>query len=255
MAAIDQALLKVDDLVYDLPVQISKSVLLKISVGTDEKRKRKRTSQSSVSESDVSMTKDEARQTSKSSKKKRKGVAKGSEETDTQIEKEETADKCFSALSKQLKDMNLKFDRFLSKEDISMKDIHKTLSSALMKNDDNLEKLLKTMVERLKEDVLKSITRQVEVLESKIFDKEAENENIKKEQKLVNDKRCDQHDENRLLRQKLEKKKQIEGNLETKANNTVDAAISEYQAFKMKVKKRNSRVVDDKSRTVFTRKA
>lgn len=70
--------------------------------------------------------------------------------------------------------MNSKVDIFVSKVDILMKEINKTLSSALMKDDDNLEKQLQAMVERLKEDVLKSITRQIEVLESKIFDREVE---------------------------------------------------------------------------------
>lgn len=62
--------------------------------------------------------------------------------------------------------MNSKIDRYVSEVDGSLKDINKKMINVATKDDGTLMSMLQNMIDKLKEDVLKSVCRQIEVIES-----------------------------------------------------------------------------------------
>ena len=120
-----------------------------------EEKDNKRKYISSVSEQDISMnsSKDESK---KQSKKKPKHVKNTKQETESNVNKDTISIK---EISRQLSEINSK------------------LSNVLMKDDSCLENMIEKIVGQMKNSLL----HRIELLESKLFDRESENENLKKE--------------------------------------------------------------------------
>ena len=62
-----------------------------------------------------------------------------------------------------------------------LKEITEQLKNVVTKDDDCLKSLIKETFKQMKDDLLKSVSHRIDLLEQKLFDKEQENDALKKE--------------------------------------------------------------------------
>ncbi|XP_052785515.1 uncharacterized protein LOC128226317 [Mya arenaria] len=131
-----------------------------INADVDLDLKRKRSETSSVSELDTSRTKGiEAEGTTKEKQKKKKSKkAEINEDSDMADIKE---------IMKQWKQINTKLERLESK-----------IEKAVLKGDGTIRSSIKDLMTEMKEDLLKSVTNRIEILEGKLFEKEESSEKL-----------------------------------------------------------------------------
>lgn len=154
----------------------------------DDELKRKRKVDSSVSASETSLVFEQDNKKSKQKKKKKKMNEVGDSET-KQFENE-------ACLENQLKEINQKLNNVITKDDSSLKS------------------MMKEVVREMKEELLKSVIGRIEKLECKLFEKQAENDNLKQEIKILRAELEQTKDDNQKLMKENEKGRQtIEGSL------------------------------------------
>lgn len=120
-----------------------------------ENKKRKRSEQSSVSDLDNSVNSENKKGKAKKKKKKEDKMSKLKEVSDKEME---TSD---SSVASQLEAMN------------------KKLANVISKDDKTLQKLIRQTFKEMKEELLKSVSHRIDILEGKLFEKEKENDNLK----------------------------------------------------------------------------
>lgn len=164
----------------------------------EDDKKRKRSEQSSISDLDTSRNNDV-----KETVNVKKGKKKKSEPSEPDIDESEK-DK-LTKLGKQVYDLNLKLDRFISKYDLSMKEINKQYAEAKDKDKQSITESIKAVINDMKDDITASLCKQIEVLEFKLFEKEEENQKLKDEVKGLKTDVLKQEQENNNLKTKLQK--------------------------------------------------
>ena len=128
---------------------------------SDLDKKRKRSEKSSVSDLDNSV--EIPKETSKAKKKKKK---------------EENTEKTIKPLEKVMEDSN---------SDIAsqLKAINTKLANVITKDDSTLQTLIRETFKEMKEELLKSVSHRIDILEGKLFEKEQENDELKEKIKKV----------------------------------------------------------------------
>ncbi|KAH3694931.1 hypothetical protein DPMN_082376 [Dreissena polymorpha] len=132
----------------------------------DEDHKRKREA-SSISEVDSSVNETPKVDKQKKKKPKQKSAAMQSEKV------KHTEDD--NDVVTQMKIINKK----LEKLDSSMNSVNKRLDNVIIKGDGTLHKTIKDLYAEKKDDLLKSVVKNVEVLEGRLFEKEQEIDKLK----------------------------------------------------------------------------
>ena len=148
----------------------------------DDGNKRKR-DESSVSELESSMHEDASAKT-KATQKSEKQKQKKKKEIEI-----ETVDNESEILA-QMRQINSK----LNKLDDAMKVATSKLGEKITRGDGSLRGEIKELLIEMKEDLLQSVIKRVDILESKIFDKDLELDQIKANNKLLEQKIEDQKD-------------------------------------------------------------
>ena len=119
---------------------------------SDLDKKRKRSEKSSVSDLDNSV--DVPKTTGKAKKKKKK-----EDNMDEHIKK--VVEESSSGIASQLKAIN------------------KKLANVITKDDSTLQNLIRETFKEMKEELLKSVSHRIDILEGKLFEKEQENDELK----------------------------------------------------------------------------
>ncbi|KAH3692228.1 hypothetical protein DPMN_191584 [Dreissena polymorpha] len=133
-------------------IDLEKSKLSDSNQDCDSPDKTKRKYISSVSEHELSISESKA-ESKKQAKKKAKHEKQKAEGT------KDTENMNIVDISKQLREINVK------------------LSKVMLKDDSSLENMIETIVGKMKNSLL----HRIELLEHKLFDKETENDNLKKD--------------------------------------------------------------------------
>lgn len=159
---------------------------------TDKKRKRAETS--SVSSALETSTGPDQSNEKQKKKKKKRGKHDIDEDIETKVRELES--QSLSQITKQLKDINQK------------------LTNVITRDDGNLRDIIKETFSQIKDDLLSSVYKRIDILEGKLFDKETENEGLKKEITKLENEIKSQKCENETLREKIHTKdKQTEGRM------------------------------------------
>ena len=88
-----------------------------------------------------------------------------------------------------------------------LKMINNKLSNVLTKDDPNLKTMIKEIIQQMKEELIAYVSRKIEVLEGRLFDKEEENENLKSDIETLNKQIEEQNEEYKTLKRATEKSK------------------------------------------------
>jgi len=161
-------------------------------------KKRKRSDNTSVS--DLDNTKDNTENNTSvsdidSTKEKQKKKSKKSKE-ETKAETKEESKETKQEQKKMSKGDDLKKE---------LKAINDSLSMVLKKDDPYLENLIKSTFDKMKDDFLKSVSKRIDILEAKLFDKEKEADALKEKIKQMDKQLDDAEDHNRQLKREMEK--------------------------------------------------
>lgn len=89
-----------------------------------------------------------------------------------------------------------------------LKQINEKLTNVITKNDGSVRDIIKEVIEQMKDELFKSVSKQIEVLESRLFDKEIENDNLKKQLEHMDIQLKNNITENEQLRDELNITKQ-----------------------------------------------
>lgn len=125
-------------------------------------KKRKRSDKSSISDIETENNNNEDNKTEKTKKKKKKitpVVMAKLPESDTDMDDGDVE----LTLAEQLKEINSKLSNFITRDD------------------DSLKQLIKDTFKQMKEEFLKSVSHRIDLLEGRLFDKEIENDQLKKQ--------------------------------------------------------------------------
>lgn len=95
-------------------------------------------------------------------------------------------------------------------------EINKKLENVMTKNDSGFKAIIKEVVQQMKEELLKSVEHRIDLLESRIFEKEKENDELREEIKKQIKKIEEQEEENDRLKYEL---RQNESKFEEYKNN------------------------------------
>ncbi|MES9884901.1 MAG: hypothetical protein ABW185_29000, partial [Sedimenticola sp.] len=168
-----------------------------------DREKRKRSEVSSTSELETSTIDPSESQKSGKSKKKAKKMSKTNEPTIDEYfssTKEDTHMKGeMKEIRLQLKDVNAKLTTMINKVEKS----DKKLENTVKKDDGSLRSLLKEMMAEMKEELLNSVVNRLEILEGRLFDKDAKNDELKLEVARLEKEVVEQKRENEALRNNI----------------------------------------------------
>ncbi|KAH3769373.1 hypothetical protein DPMN_170640 [Dreissena polymorpha] len=157
----------------------------------DEELKRKREA-SSVSELDSSVvaTPKVEKQKKKKSKQKQSYYNSGNMANSLEDNRDRIT---------LMKKINLRLDKL----DDKLNKFNKKLESVLVKGDGSLQGAIKESLLEIKEDLLKSMIKSVEILEGRLFEKEQEVEKLKAQTKTLDTELTNQKDKNDKVLQEL----------------------------------------------------
>lgn len=154
-------------------------------VDSESESKRKRSELSSISELDTSSN---SPKTENKPKKKKSKSMSGKKQTEIGTSEEKSTEVGTS----------LEVNRQLT-------EINKKLSNVITKDDGFLRELIREMFQQMKEEFLKSVSHRIDILEGKLFDKEEENDKLRKEITGLNKDVENQKSENIKLLEQIEK--------------------------------------------------
>ena len=83
------------------------------------------------------------------------------------------------------------------------------MSNVLTKDDKSLKQMMKSIFKEMKDDFLQSVFHRIELLESKLYDKDQENDKLKTQIKKLNTDLEEQKSENLTLRGEIDEKSEI----------------------------------------------
>lgn len=86
-----------------------------------------------------------------------------------------------------------------------LSEINKKLSNVVTKDDGFLRELIRDIFQQMKDEFLKSVSHRIDILEGKLFEKDQENENLKKEIHDLNQSLDQQKSENEKLVDQIQK--------------------------------------------------
>ncbi|KAH3718666.1 hypothetical protein DPMN_061472 [Dreissena polymorpha] len=173
----------------------------------DKKRKKEVNSTGSVREIDSELTADQ----------------QGSNVVQKPSKHDNSVDETFrsneiSEIKKQLKDINSKLSSIVSNVGRSISKMNEIVKNIVERDEKRLKDIVNELFEKVKQDFVKSLTKQLEVLESRIFDKEVENDKLKKEIKTLTSEVNHQTEENDKLKNKIANYDNNRGNMENESN-------------------------------------
>lgn len=168
-----------------------------ITDGKSEDYKRKRPTVSSTSELDNSIVEEKALD----KQKKKKSKQKGDDDRQQQTMKESE----IPNLTHQMNKINSK----LEKLDDSVKTVNTKLGNVMVKGDGSIKTMMRDIITEMftdmKENLLQSITHNMEVLEGKLFERDQECDQLKKEMKELEVSLEDQKSKNESLENEMHK--------------------------------------------------
>lgn len=88
---------------------------------------------------------------------------------------------------------------------LELNQINKKLENVMTKDDGSLRETIKCMIKQMKDELLQSVEHKIEVLESKLFNKEKDNDQLKEQIKKLNIKLETKTEENERMKWNLEK--------------------------------------------------
>ncbi|KAH3734770.1 hypothetical protein DPMN_041217 [Dreissena polymorpha] len=157
----------------------------------DANKKRKAASVSSVSEADTSVVVGETKQKDSKQRRKKskinpvKEVKDTSEQSDTEVEDE---------------------SNWMRKE---LAEINKKLSKMLTKNDSGLKIMMRELIKKMKDELLKSVMHKIETLEGTIFEKQQVNDKLANDVKRLEEKLNNEKEEKQQLKMEMTKQQLI----------------------------------------------
>ncbi len=101
----------------------------------------------------------------------------------------------------QMKKINSRLDKL----DEKLNTFNKKLENVLVKNDGSLQGAIKECLMEIKEDLLKSVIKSVEILEGRLFEKDQELEKLKAQTKTLDTELTSQKDKHEKVLQELKK--------------------------------------------------
>lgn len=157
-------------------------------VESESEKKRKRSELSSISELDTSSNspKTEKKQKKKKNKNMNSKTQKGSESAKKE-ENNPDIGLTSPEVTRQLSEINNK------------------LSNVISKDDGFLREMIKDIFQQMKDEFLKSVSHRIDILEGKLFEKEEENDKLKKEITGLNKEIESQKTENTKLSEQIDK--------------------------------------------------
>ena len=108
-----------------------------------------------------------------------------------------------------------------------LSEINKKLSNVITKGDDTIREMIKDIFQQMKEEFLKSVSHRIDILEGKLFEKDKENESLRK--KIAELETDIENRKSEIVEQKLEKEnlvKQMEKNAEI-----ADSKINDLEQY------------------------
>ena len=165
----------------------------------DEELKRKRQVVSSTSELDTSVTEE---RTPLDKQKKKKSKQKGNETNS--IEKDNTSPIVHE--KSEIKDLIIQMRQMNSKLqhlDSSISTINKKLENVMEKGDGSIRAMMNEMIGQMKESVVQTVVKSIEILEGKLFEREEKCDKIEAELKDLETKLHEQKASNENLEKKI----------------------------------------------------
>lgn len=180
----------------------------KVNINSKEldDNKRKRSEVSSTSELETSLNEVKTQTTPKQKKKKKKEQLSDAnidciEELDTEEPNVSGFKKEIESVLKQMRQINSKLERL----DGSMNRVNSKLEHVVMKGDGSLRETLKDLIKEMKDDLLKSVINKIEIVESKVFEKEQECDALRTSLKTMESKINDKNEANDKLEEMIRK--------------------------------------------------
>jgi len=136
-------------------------------------------------------------------------------------------------MKSQIKDLKSTVSNLTSKTDKLSKKTEEQFKEVTQFDENRIKNILKSMIDDMKADVMASLSKQIEVLEGQLFEKETENDNIKSEMRILETKLSNQIDENSRLASQVEKydaeRRKTENDLEqySRSNNIIVGGLTE----------------------------
>lgn len=184
-------------------MQTEHSDKIETNDSTGKTDKRKRSEQSSMSELETSTLETHETQSNNKTKKKNKKMAKPEPSIDEyfiNVNEDKSTKAEMKDIKQQLNEVNSKLTSVINKVDKS----DRKFEDAVMKNDGSLRALLRDMMTEMKTELLNSVVNRIEMLESKIYDRDSKTEtltnDVKRLEKIVEN----QNNANATLRKTIE---------------------------------------------------
>lgn len=157
---------------------------------SDEKKRKRETlsSASSILDTSATSASSPCDTNLQKKKKKKKKQEKAEKESIENMASDKGKQSELSKISKQMSELNSKMSTMISKEDGSLRSI------------------IKEIFNEMKEEFLKSVSHRIDMLEGKLFEKETQNEDLKKEVNMLEKKIAAQKLENENLRDEITKR-------------------------------------------------
>ncbi|KAH3897532.1 hypothetical protein DPMN_021720 [Dreissena polymorpha] len=141
-----------------------------------------------------------------------------------------------SDIKNQLKDINSKLSNIVSNVDKSINKMNDKVKDIIERDDERLKILVNDLFDKLKESLLTSCTKQIEILEARLFEKEIENDTLKKDVKNLKSQVNIQSEENAKLKAELanqennRKRSENDSNQYSRSNNIILSGIEHSTA-------------------------
>ena len=153
----------------------------------------------------------------------------------------EKALKGFESIQSEQKDTTLKAkeqkeQKMASKMNRQLTEISKELSNVITKDDGILRELIRDIFQQMKDEFLQGVSHRIELLEGKLFEKDEENDKLRKEITSLNNNLEDQKAENQKLVDQIQT-----------VNDTAEARINDLEQYGRRNKLRISGDDDEKS--------
>lgn len=198
----------------------------------DKKRKKEINSTGSISEVEQS---ESPSQNEKTPKMQSARKAKMSKVADAKWKPDCNVSSEINDIKTHLKDINHKLANVASTVDRSIEEINTKIKQLIEKDDTRMRETMKELLSGIKDEIVKTLSKQIEVLESRIFEREVENDKLKIEIKDLNKKLSDQEEINSKLTDSINKneterrKIENEANQYSRSNNIIISGISHIE--------------------------
>ncbi|KAH3882949.1 hypothetical protein DPMN_006896 [Dreissena polymorpha] len=187
---------------------------------TTEEKKRKKgiNSTGSISEIDLQESPSQNKQQEQTPKPQKTRKAKMSKVGETNWKSEYNVSSEINDMKSQLKDINHKLANVASTVDRSIEELNSKIKQLIEKDDARIKNTMRELLSGMKDDIVISLSKQIEVLESRLFEREVENDKLKQEVKGLNKKLADQEEVNSKLANSIAKNESERRNIENEAN-------------------------------------